>query len=279
MAAAAHAGVHGLDPWLESLRALIDAEPVPATLEDALAPLAALGADIAAALRAVERQRRAPPGAWHPDDWRRTHPDFPEKLAFAIFVYTLQDPNIYKPLADAMHAADRAAGEGGVSEAVRACLPFVKLLDVAMLEAAITWGFFVGQAFRGVKFAFPKPTLAEHNPTAYFPMGRELHWFAFQSSSTEFEVMYRPWFCGTTGPRTVFTIQSCEGVSIKRFSAMPDEDEVNSPSSFVRFRSLTFLCSAAGSLRAAVALPRHGLLQEAAAGRPRRQPARQRRIP
>ena len=130
---------------------------------------------MAAALRAVERQRRAPPGAWHPDDWRRTHPDFPEKLAFAILVYTLQDPNIYKPLADAMHAADRAAGPGGVSEAVRACLPFVKLLDVAMLEAAITWGFFVGQAFRGVKYAFPKPTLAEHDPTAYFPMGRELH--------------------------------------------------------------------------------------------------------
>ena len=237
MAAAAHAGVHGLDPWLESLRALIDAEPIPATLEDALAPLAALGgADVAAALRAVERQRRAPPGAWHPDDWRRTHPAFPEKLAFAILVYTLQDPNIYKPLADAMHAADRAAGPGGVSEAVRACLPLVKLLDVAMLEAAITWGFFVGQAYRGVKYAFPKPTPAEHDPSGYFPAGRELHWFAFQSSSTEFEVMYRPWFCGKSGPRTVFTIQSCEGISIKRFSAMPDEDEVKSaPSLFVAF--------------------------------------------
>ena len=116
------------------------------------------------------------------------------------------------------------------------CLPFVKLLDVAMLEAAITWGFFVGQAYRGVKYAFPKPTPAEHDPSGYFPMGRELHWFAFQSSSTEFEVMYRPWFCGRVGPRTVFTIQSCEGVSIKRFSAMPDEDEVKSaPSLFVAF--------------------------------------------
>ena len=89
MAAAAHAGVHGLDPWLESLRALIDAEPIPATLEDALAPLAALGgADVAAALRAVERQRRAPPGAWHPDDWRRTHPDNTLRLTpnFAVAI-------------------------------------------------------------------------------------------------------------------------------------------------------------------------------------------------
>jgi hypothetical protein len=38
--------------------------------------------------------------------------------------------------------------------------------------------------------------------------------------------MYREWFCGKSGPRTVFTIQSIEGVSIKRFSALPDEDEV-----------------------------------------------------
>ena len=86
---------------------------MPATLEEALAPLAGLGVDVAAVLRAVARQRDAPQGHWHPDDWRRTHPQFPEKLAFAIFVYTLQDPNIYKPLADAMHAADRSAGPGG----------------------------------------------------------------------------------------------------------------------------------------------------------------------
>ena len=38
--------------------------------------------------------------------------------------------------------------------------------------------------------------------------------------------MYRPWFCGRSGPRTVFTIQSCEGVAVKPFSAEPDEDEV-----------------------------------------------------
>ena len=164
---------------------------------------------------------------------------------------------------------------------MRACLPFVKLLDEAMLEAAITWGFFVGQAYRGVKYAFPKPTPAEHDPSGYFPAGRELHWFALQSSSTEFEVMYRPWFCGKSGPRTVFTIQSCEGISIKRFSAMPDEDEVKICALFCPLSPaiLTFLSSAAGSLRAAVALPRHGLLQAAHTRRPQRQPARQRRIP
>ena len=38
--------------------------------------------------------------------------------------------------------------------------------------------------------------------------------------------MYQPWFCGKSGPRTVFTIQSCEGVSIRRFSSLPDENEV-----------------------------------------------------
>ena len=38
--------------------------------------------------------------------------------------------------------------------------------------------------------------------------------------------MYRDHFCGRTGPRTVFTIRSCEGVYVKPFSAFPDEEEV-----------------------------------------------------
>ena len=46
MAAAAqqaqHAGVHGMNPWLETLGRLIREQPEPATLAEALAPLAAL---------------------------------------------------------------------------------------------------------------------------------------------------------------------------------------------------------------------------------------------
>ena len=229
-----HAGTHGADPWLETLRALIREQPEPGTIEEAIAPLARLQdelgqpkIDVAAVQGACNQLIALPEGDWHPSDWRRTHPDFSQKHALAIHIYTRQDPNVYGPLGDALHdTANRASGPGGVSDDVRACLPFVKLLDVALVESAIVFGFFSGQVFRGVKFAFPEPTYAAHDPEAFFPPGRELHWFEFNSSSKEFEVMYREYFCGRSGPRTVFTIKSCEGVSVKPFSQLPDEEEV-----------------------------------------------------
>eukprot|EP01043_Picozoa_sp_COSAG02_P047796 COSAG02_NODE_4620_length_5156_cov_2.045284_1_plen_557_part_00 len=228
------AGVHGLDPWLRTLGAELAAEPEPGDVPTALAPLAAFGIDVNAVLRATAIYQSAPEADWHPDDWRRSHPKFPPQYALVIYVYTMQDPNVYGPLGSALHAPDRDSGPGGVSPRVRAFLPLSKLLDVALVEAARVWGPYVGQVFRGVKYAFPEPTLALHDPVGYFPSGhqpggppaRELNWFEFNSSSTRFDVMYREWFCGKSGPRTVFTIQSIEGVSIKRFSAFPDEDEV-----------------------------------------------------
>ena len=228
MAAAArrHGGAHGTDPWLFKLRELLAAEPEPVELEQALVPLAAVGVDVAAVCRAVARHASAPRTAWHPNDWRYSHPEFPAKYALAMHVYTLADPNVHKPLGVAMHTNARATGPGGVSPAFRAVLPFAKLLDVGLEEAAIVWGCFVGQVFRGVKYAFPRPTAAEHDPEGHFTPGRVLHFFEFNSSATSFDVMYEPWFCGKSGPRTVFTIQSCEGVSVKKFSAIPDEDEV-----------------------------------------------------
>ena len=60
---------------------------------------------------------------------------------------------------------------------MRACLPLIKLLDVGLVEAAILWGFFVGQTLRGVKYAFPRPTAADHDPERHFPAGREFHFF------------------------------------------------------------------------------------------------------
>eukprot|EP01047_Picozoa_sp_COSAG01_P026052 COSAG01_NODE_1665_length_9571_cov_8.037162_4_plen_779_part_00 len=227
MAAAAHGGTHGLDPWLATLRAALAAEPVPDSLEAALAPLAAVPAvDVPRLLRAAHVRLHAPPGSWPPDDWRRTRPDFPDKFALAFHVFTLQNPNLYGPLGAACHAVDRQAGPGGISAQLRAFLPYMQLVEAGMDEAALFWGFFTGKTTRGVKYAFPEPNVATHDPEGHFPPGREVHWFEFNSSSTKFSVMYRPWFCGEAGPRTLFEITSCEGIDIKKFSHLPDEDEV-----------------------------------------------------
>ena len=99
-----------------------------------------------------------------------------------MHIYTLQDPNVYTPLNAALHdTARRGSGPDGVSEELSACLPFIKLLDVALVEAAITFGFFVGQVFRGVKHAYP--SVAAHNPVDHFPVGETLPWFQFCSAS------------------------------------------------------------------------------------------------
>lgn len=119
MEAAALGGVHGLDCWLETLKALIAVEPVPASLPASLEAVRALGIiDVDAVLRAAQRRLNAPQGAWHPEDWRHSHPEFPDKFALVMFVFTLQDPNVYSPLGSALHGADRASGPGGVSELV-----------------------------------------------------------------------------------------------------------------------------------------------------------------
>jgi len=219
------AGAGAGDRWDERLPGLIEAQPLPQSIPEAIETLDQVGVNVAAVQEAANRLERKIPAERSLTDWRHTHPDFPLLYALAMHIYTLQDPNVYTQLNMAMYdTLNRGSGPDGVSQNLRACLPFIKLLDEALKEAAIVFGFFAGQVFRGVRHAFPSPDA--HDPVAHFPVGRELQWFQFCSSSTKFGVMYHPWFCGKSGPRTVFTIQSCEGVSVKPFSAMPDEEEV-----------------------------------------------------
>ena len=76
-----------LDRWLELLGRLIQDEPEP-TLATALAALATIGVDVAAVRREVARYERAREADWHPDDWRRSHPEFPLRPSWA----TRSDP-------------------------------------------------------------------------------------------------------------------------------------------------------------------------------------------
>eukprot|EP01043_Picozoa_sp_COSAG02_P001348 COSAG02_NODE_28_length_51367_cov_70.053932_36_plen_169_part_00 len=127
---------------------------------------------------------------WHADDWRRSHPEFPQQYAAVAYIYTHERLGVYRVLGDAMHDKDRGAGLGSASPRLRACLPFIKLLDVGLVEAGIVWGYFVGEVLRGVKYAFPTPNLADHDPARHFPVDREFHWFEFNSSATNPQIMY-----------------------------------------------------------------------------------------
>eukprot|EP01043_Picozoa_sp_COSAG02_P097801 COSAG02_NODE_33998_length_491_cov_0.778061_1_plen_163_part_11 len=125
-----------------------------------------------------------------------------------------------------MRSPRRAAGPGGLSAELRACMPYIKFLWVALEELPQKFHH-VGRVQRGIKWAFPEP--ANHDPENFFYPGREFCWYEFKSSSTDFNVMYDSYFCGDRGPRTIFTIQGVKCYQIKIFSALQREEEALFP--------------------------------------------------
>eukprot|EP01047_Picozoa_sp_COSAG01_P079939 COSAG01_NODE_15353_length_1347_cov_1.028045_1_plen_236_part_00 len=145
--------------------------------------------------------------------------------AVAIYLYTVDNPKIYQVLNGAMHAPDREVGPNGISPRLQACLPFIKYLDTA-LESLPAEFRFKGRVNRGVKWAYPKcgrlsdgSWSIDHDPEKAFPVGHHFFWYEFKSCAQDFKVMYREAFCGERGPRTIFTIEVCEGYHIQPFLA------------------------------------------------------------
>eukprot|EP01047_Picozoa_sp_COSAG01_P049975 COSAG01_NODE_5003_length_4531_cov_7.980687_2_plen_437_part_00 len=152
--------------------------------------------------------------------------------AVAIYLYTMDNPKIYKVLNSAMHAPDRDVGRGGISPRLRACLPFIKFLDTALVSLPPRFHF-KGRVNRGVKWAYPRcgrladsSWATDHDPEKEFPVGDRFFWYEFKSCAQNFKVMYHDAFCGERGPRTIFTIEVCEGYCIEPFSHIPAEAEV-----------------------------------------------------
>ena len=194
-------------------------EPLAASVLDSLRPLAeAHGLDMEELAFVIET--RVP--TMRATLEREGIASFSMDCAIAIYLYTIDEPKLYKFINTACHAADRDVGQGGLSPSLRACMPYIKFLDTA-LERLPAKYHFKGRANRGVKWAFPKPE--DHDPEAHFPKGRQFFWYEFKSAAFKFEVMYQETFCGESGPRTIFTIEACESYMISAFSQFPTEAE------------------------------------------------------
>ena len=166
-------------------------EPLAASVLDSLRPLAeAHGLDMEELAFVIET--RVP--TMRATLEREGIASFSMDCAIAIYLYTIDEPKLYKFINTACHAADRDVGQGGLSPSLRACMPYIKFLDTA-LERLPAKDHFKGRANRGVKWAFPKPE--EHNPEAYFFPGRTFCWYEFKSASFSFDTMYMDCFCGT----------------------------------------------------------------------------------
>ena len=141
-------------------------------------------------------------------------------FAIAIYVYTLALPSVHSVINKVMFNPTRrtpgAAGAAGVSDDLRACMPYIKFLDAA-LEALPPAYVFIGEVRRGVGWVYPSPD--HHDPKRHFAVGGTIMWYEFKSTSKKQEVMTRPHFCGVEpGPRTIFTVEACRGYDIEKFS-------------------------------------------------------------
>jgi hypothetical protein len=226
-------GTVGVDViWKRKLRSLLADTPLTASLEESVAPLAALGIDQDDLAAVIEEKR----DEWAPMLVGSFGLDASYRLDFAvaIYIYTLADPPVYRVVNQQMFnparrlpPSERPPNTNGISAELQACMPYIKFLD-ASLEALPDAYRFTGEVHRGVRWVYPSPN--RHDPRGHFATGAKVMWYEFKSTSEEMEVMTRPHFCGVgAGPRTIFTIDACCAYSIKRFSyfqGMDSEFEV-----------------------------------------------------
>ena len=217
-------GAVGVDSvWKRKLGKLLAEAPLADSLLEALWPLADLlhGEGMEDLIGIIEDKSAewcdliySPGGGFNlPRTYRL---DF----AIAIYLYTLAHPSLYSVINKVMFNPARrtpgAAGAAGVSDDLRACMPYIKFLDAA-LEALPPAYVFRGELRRGVRWVYPSPD--NHDPKRHFAVGGTIMWYEFKSTSKKQEVLTRPHFCGVEpGPRTIFTVEACRGYDIEKFS-------------------------------------------------------------
>ena len=130
--------------------------------------------------------------------------------ALALYTAELSGESPYGVCNGALRAADRSK-----------CKPFVPFIWFLMHALAKCDRYVGGNVYRGVKADL----------RAQYPKDREVTWFQFSSCTCNIEVEQSEQFCGSTGTRTLFSIELTTGRAriITEFSLVPSEAEVLLP--------------------------------------------------
>ena len=200
--------------WIAALRRVLDDEPCPTVLADALSCMQAAGISLSYdAIRSnVEEWRRAWRAGkpWGNAGYVAKRPDgtaaplLPalglvapqygltdaeaEERALAVALYTNDgEGQLFSVLNAEFSSATRAALGGELSPRLRACIPFAKLLEVALSELPSDF-IFCGRAWRAVRHVFPGypgfknlhggPSPQVHDPERHFADGSTVCWRA-----------------------------------------------------------------------------------------------------
>ncbi len=128
----------------------------------------------------------------------------------ALYTAELAGLSPYSGCNDALRSADRSK-----------CKPYVKFIWFLMHAMAKCDPYVGGNVYRGVKADL----------RAQYPNEREVTWFQFSSCTCDIQVEQSEQFCGSTGTRTLFSIELTTGRArvITKFSLVPSEAEVLLP--------------------------------------------------
>ena len=225
--------------WARALKSVIDGTTLPATVAEAILPLAAHGSNVAE-LEAILDEVRG--------DWVREGkmavagaPDMNIEHALGIYAYTLEDANgtadhptvqVYRSVNNILfNPGKRTEAYSAVSDEASAALlavaSFVKFLIKALEELPRSFHH-RGRVYRGVKHVWP--SVEQHDPVAYFREGATVLWYEFKSTSTDVRMMSNDVFCGhAAGPRTIFTIDAVRGYNIAPFSSEAEAEVLFPP--------------------------------------------------
>ena len=215
-------GTIGIDlRWKKTLETAIKDIPLSTSLIEAIQSLRELGGllDVDLLEEIVEGKREewqdvlySPAGGFN------LPASYGLDFAVAIYLYTLNEPSVYAVVNGEMFNKGRRkpGAISGISDSLRACLPYIKYFDAAL--AALPGSYvFQGKVRRGQKWVFSSP--GKDDPVAHFPEGHKIMWYEFKSTSTQQEVMMREHFCGVhAGPRTIFTVKATRAYAIHKFS-------------------------------------------------------------
>lgn len=130
----------------------------------------------------------------------------------ALMMYTADQPKVYGDMNNRCYKKDRSQ--------VVPYKEYIRLV-LAALKALPPYGG--KQVFRGVKLDLREEYTNKQGDTVI--------WHGFSSTTKTMSALSSPEFCGTTGPRTIFTIELSQNQAreITRYSVLANEDEVLIP--------------------------------------------------
>jgi hypothetical protein len=138
----------------------------------------------------------------------------------AIHFYTQETP-FYGALNGALRDKDRSK--------LKPFFPYLKLLFTALHKLPRVRGL----VHRGVRLPIDR--------LGYYFKGAKVLWWGFSSTTTDAEVLEQEQFLGREGGRTMFHLAVENGVSIRAYSSMAEEEVLLLPGTFLLVNSVTDL--------------------------------------